>query len=327
MSQDLTSKKKEKTAKILSWRQIWILTKTTLTEYFSEASFRHAAALAYYTIFSIIPMIYLGVYFFGRFIGNEEAHLMISTFLKDYIGMDDVSGLMDFLKSYDVEKRNTVMEFVGIITLFFSSSAFVVSLQKSINDFLDIEVVEAPVKKMILRTLISRLLAIAFIGAFGVIIIVVYISQTVLISFGKEVLTNPTMQFLFNNGLAHFASIATNFLVFTFMFKYIHDAIVKWKAAMAGALITSILVYLGQILIQYYLNNFFFAANGGVVGSLFAVLAWIFYTGLILFLGAKYVKVYSIMAGIPVEAKYKEIVKDGKTEVVDNESGKIVKPT
>lgn len=327
MSEQLASKKKEKTAKILSWRQLWILTKTTLTEYFSEASFRHAAALAYYTIFSIIPMIYLGVYFFGRFIGNEEAHEMISSFLQNNVGMDDVSGLMDFLKSYDVEKRNPVMEIVGIITLFFSSSAFVVSLQKSINDFLDIDPVQAPVKKMILRTLVSRLLAIAFIGGFGVIIIVVYVAQTVLISFGKEVLTNPTMQFLFNNGLAHFASLATNFFVFTLMFKYIHDAIVKWKAAMAGALLTSVLVYVGQILIQYYLNNFFFAADGGVVGSVFAVLAWIFYTGLILFLGAKFVKIYSIMAGIPVEAKYKEVVMDGKTEVVDNESGKIVKPS
>jgi membrane protein len=324
MSEELKLSKNKK-ARRLSWSQIWELTKKTFSEYFTESSFRHAAALAYYTIFSLIPMIYLGVYFFGRFLGNETVHLMVSDFLHDTVGMEDVSGIMDFLKSYDVEKRNPVMETVGIITLLFSSSAFVVSLHKSINDFLDIEPVDAPVKKMILRSILSRLLAIAFIGIFGVIIILIYLAQTILLSIGQEMLSNPTLQFLFNNGLAHVASLATNFLVFTLMFKYIHDGIVRWKAAMVGALITSILVYMGQILIKFYLDNFFFAADGGVVGSLFAILAWIFYTGLILFLGAKFVKIYAQMAGIPVIPKYRAVTKNGKVTIIDQEDGKVVK--
>lgn len=306
MSKELKLSKNKK----LSWTEIWQLTKTTFVEYFSEASFRHAAALAYYAVFSLIPIIYLGVYFFGRFLGNENVHLMISDFLHDQVGMQDVSGLMDFLKSYDVEKRNPVMEIVGIVTLLFSSSAFVVSLHKSINDFLDIKPVSAPVQKIILRTLLSRLLAIAFIGSFGVIVILIYLSQTVLISIGQEMISNSTLQFLFNNGLAHIASIATNFFVFTLMFKYIHDGKVKWKPAMFGAFITALLVYLGQVLIKFYLTNFFFAADGGVVGSVFVVLAWIFYTGQILFLGAKFVKVYSQMVGTPVLPKYNAIIKD-----------------
>ncbi len=314
MSKELASRKK---GKRLSWLQIWQLIKTTFVEYFSEAAFRHAAALAYYAVFSLIPIIYLGVYFFGRFLGNETVHLMMSDFLHDNVGMQDVSGIMDFLKSYDVEKRNPVMEIVGVVTLLFSSSAFVVSLQKSINDFLDIEPVRAPVKKMIVRTILSRLLAVAFIGVFGVIVMLVYLSQTVLISLSQDMISNSTFQFLINNGLAHFASLATNFLVFTLMFKYIHDAKVKWKAAMFGAAITALLVYLGQVLIKYYLTNFFFAADGGVVGSIFVVLAWIFYTGQILFLGAKFVKIYSIIVGTPVEPRYKLIKKDGEEIVVE----------
>lgn len=297
--------------------QIGSLIKTTFVEYFSEATFRHAAALAYYAIFSIIPMIYLGVYFFGRILGNETVHLIVSDLLHNHVGMQDVSGLMDFLKSYDVEKRNPVMEVVGIVTLLFASSAFVVSLHKSITDFLDIEPVDVPVKKMILRTILSRLLAVAFIGIFGVIIMLIYMAQTVLISISQDVITDSTLSFLFNNGLAHFASIATNFLIFTMMFKYIHDAKVKWKPAMFGALITAVLVYLGQVLIKFYLTNFFFAADGGVVGSIFVILAWIFYTSQILFLGAKFVKVYSKMAGIPVQPKYKLITEDGEEKRVE----------
>lgn len=317
MSEELEFQKNRTEKKRLSWMQIGSLIKTTFVEYFSEATFRHAAALAYYAIFSLIPMIYLGVYFFGRILGNETVHLMVADFLHNQVGMQDVSGLMDFLKSYDVEKRNPVMETVGIVTLLFASSAFVVSLHKSISDFLDIEPVSAPVKKMILRTILSRLLAVAFIGIFGVIIMLIYMAQTVLISISEDMITNSTLHFLFNNGLAHFASIATNFLIFTMMFKYIHDGKVKWKAAMFGALITAVLVYLGQVLIKFYLTNFFFAADGGVVGSIFVILAWIFYTSQILFLGAKFVKVYSEVAGIPVQPKYKLINKNGEDELVE----------
>lgn len=317
MSTESKSSKNKEKGKKLTLREMWQLVKTTFVEYFSESAFRHAAALAYYTIFSLIPMIYLGVYFFGRFLGNDTVQELVSYLLHEQVGMQDVSGIMDFLKSYDVEKRNPVMEIVGIVTLLFSSSAFVVTLQKSINDFLDIEPVSVPVKKMILRTVLSRLLAIAFIGGFGVIVILVYLAQTVLISIGQDMISNSTLQFLFNNGLAHFASIATNFLVFTLMFKYVHEAKVHWKAAMFGAFITSLLVYLGQVVIKFYLSNLFFAADGGVVGSIFVVLAWIFYTGQILFLGAKFVKVYSEMAGIPVRPRYRVVEMDGEKKMVE----------
>jgi len=279
------------------------LIKTTFSEYFAETVFRHAAALAYYTIFSLIPIIYLIIYFLGRFLGNDTVHEIISHFLHEQVGIQNISEIMGLLKFYDVEKRNVVMEIVGIGVLLFSSSAFVVTLQKSINDFFGLQLLRAPVKKMILRTVFTRLLAVAFIGGFGVIVILIYFSQTILISISKDLITNPNLQFLFRIGLAHVASIFTNFLVFTLMFKYVHDAVVTWRAAMFGAFVTAVLVYLGQVLIKFYLNNFFFAANSGVVGSLFVILAWIFYTGQILFLGAKFVKVYAQLSGYPIRQR------------------------
>ena len=125
MSEGLQSIKRKNKRKRLSWLETWQLTKRTFVEYFSESTFRHAAALAYYAIFSLIPMLYLGVYFFGRILGNETVQTLVFNFLSDHVGMQDVSGIMEILQSYDVEKRNPVMEIVGIVTLLFSSSAFV----------------------------------------------------------------------------------------------------------------------------------------------------------------------------------------------------------
>lgn len=306
MSEELTSKSKKKVRESITWGEVWNLTKITFQEYFSESSFRHAAALSYYAIFSLVPLIYLGLYFFGRIFGNETVHILVDNFMKNQIGIADTSSIMEAMKSYDVTKRNMFMEVFGIIILLFLSSAFVMSLHKSINEFLGIKKVKAAVHFMILRTLLSRLIAIAFIGAFGTVVIIIYLAQTVAITFSKEWISNEWIQFILSWGLAHIVSIVTNFLVFVILFKYIHDAKVRWKPAIVAASVTALLVYLGQVLIKYYLTHYFMAASAGVVGSILVVMAWIFYTGQIIFLGAKLVKVYSEMLGTPVKPKYRE---------------------
>ena len=74
---------------------------------------------------------------------------------------------------------------------------------------------------------------------------------------------------------------------------------------MAGALVTGILLYLGQLLIKYYLGNFFFASKGGFAGSFFVILAWVYYSSQIIFLGAKFTAVYARMVDQPIRVKFK----------------------
>lgn len=291
----------------LSWPEIWSLTKTIFAEYFSESSFRHAAALSYYALFSLIPLLYLTVYFFGRFLGNETVFHLADNFFQNQIGMEDTSGIMELLKLYDVEKRQPFMEIASIFVLLFVSTAFLTTLRESINDFLGVAKVKVSIKKEILRTVISRLLAIVFTGSFGVIIILMYVGQTVLIALGKDFINDSSLKFLYELGLPHIISISSNFLIFTLLFKYVHDARVRWKSAILGGLLTAILVYFGQIIIKYYLTHFFLAANGGIVGSVLVILAWIFYTGQIIFLGAKFVKIYSKMIGHPIQSRFIKI--------------------
>lgn len=291
----------------LTWSEVWKLVKTTFTEYFGESTFRHAAALAYYTIFALIPMIYLAFYFFGRFLGNEMIMQIISDFLHENVGLVDVTEIMSLLKQYDVAGRNVLMEIVSIGTLLFTSSALVISLRDSINDFLDVEVEKVPIKKAILRTVITRLISIASIGVFGFIIIIIYIAQTVLMSLSSQVFENESINWFFRNGMAHIFSLASNLLIFMLMFKYVHDGKVRWKVAFYGGLVTSVLVYVGQLLIKFYIGNMVFASGMGVVGSILILLTWIFYTSQIIFLGAKFVKVYSNMLGFSVQPQFKKM--------------------
>jgi len=83
----------------------------------------------------------------------------------------------------------------------------------------------------------------------------------------------------------------------------LHDGKVKWKLAFGGSMFTAILLYLGQLLINYYLTNFFFAANSGIAGTLLAILTWIFYTSQIIFLGATFTASYAKFVGKPIVPK------------------------
>lgn len=132
----------------------------------------------------------------------------------------------------------------------------------------------------------------------------IYFAQSVLISIGARLLSNGSkVQDILFSLLEHFSIITINFLAFTFVFKFLHDGRVKWKLAMTGAVFTAVLLYFGQLVINYYLANYFFAKNSGVAGTLLAVLTWIFYTSQIIFLGAKYMSVYARMTGTPIQEK------------------------
>ncbi|MES2589402.1 MAG: YhjD/YihY/BrkB family envelope integrity protein, partial [Bacteroidota bacterium] len=124
-------------SKKLSWREIIFLIKDTVVEFFKEKTSIHCAALSYYTVLTLVPIIYLSIVSFGRFIGQKTMVEIITKFLKENIGITDVSGIIDFLDQIDFEHGNMAMQFVGLIMILVSSSALFASLKESINEFFD----------------------------------------------------------------------------------------------------------------------------------------------------------------------------------------------
>jgi membrane protein len=294
----------EKKLRKLNWKEIWIVVKTTFQEFFQHNSFQHGAALAYYTIFALVPILYLSLVTFGRVVGNEVMKEIIAKLLHEHIGIKDVNGIMDFLKDVDLEKGSFVLNVVGVVALLISSTALLASLKNSINTFFNVERTFDNRSKQIINNLVSRLISISMLGIIGLVVIVIYFAQTVLISFGNNIFDGmPEFTWLLGNFTRQGLSILSNVIIFTLLFKFLHDGVLRWKLAIAGSLVTSILLYLGQLLIKYYLGNFFFAADGGVAGTLLIILLWMYYTSQIIFLGAKFTAVYAKMVGFPILTK------------------------
>ena len=284
------------------WFAFLSVLKDSIVGYFSEGAFFHGAALAYYTLFSFVPIVYLSTSIFGRVVGKENMQTIIIDLLQNQIGISDTKGLMDFLNSVNFDKPSLLLEIVSIGILLYGCSAFLVSLKRSINEFFDISKKKRHEENIIMDLIGFRFLSVAFLAIFAFIIILLYFLQGfIFYAFTnylhyKNGFIDFTLEFF-----QHLISIFSNILIFTIVFKYIHDGFVPLKLAIKGAIVTSVLLFLSQLLIKYYLHNYFFLGNMGIAGSLFIFLAWVHYSAQIVFFGAKFTAVLAERDGIKIK--------------------------
>ena len=284
------------------WFAFLSVLKDPIVGYFSEGAFFHGAALAYYTLFSFVPIVYLSTSIFGRVVGKENMQTIIIDLLQNQIGISDTKGLMDFLNSVNFDKPSLFLEIVSIGILLYGCSAFLVSLKRSINEFFDISKKKRHEENIIMDIIGFRFLSVAYLAIFAFIIILLYFLQGfIFYAFTnylhyKNGFVDFTLEFF-----QHLISIFSNILIFTIVFKYIHDGFVPLKLAIKGAIVTSVLLFLSQLLIKYYLHNYFFLGNMGIAGSLFIFLAWVHYSAQIVFFGAKFTAVLAERDGIKIK--------------------------
>lgn len=295
----------------------WKVIKQTFVEFFQEQSFFHGAALAYYTVFAMIPLIYLAIMCFGAIMGEEAVSKMIEEVLREQIGLQDVSGIMTFLKELHLGQGSAFSNMVGIITLLFSSSVLLSSLRMSINEFYDVQVNIESRSKRLEHTIGTKFISMLLLPLFGVVFIALYISETFVMSsvhswFGE---LNGVENFIISS-MVNISSIFTNVVLFAMVLKFVNDGFVKWRFALKGAIFTAVLLFIGQLLIKYYLKNFFFGSKAGVAGTLLVILLWMYYTSQIIFLGAKYTKVVAIFEGAPIAFRGRKISAEGLLNTV-----------
>lgn len=295
----------------LTWLERWQVVKSTFVEFFQEQSFFHGAALAYYAVFALVPIIYLSLISFGKFVGQEYMLNMINTILRDEVGLEDSSGIMSFLQKVNFEKGSFILNVVGIIALLLSSSALLASLRTSINEFFDVRIDYEERRHRIYHNLRARLVNILLLPVLGLLIVVTYFGETVILSMGQSLFGSlSSLEAFILDMVQHVLAILTNVLLFAVIFKYLHDGKVEWRMAFSGAFVTAILLYLGQLLIKYYLKHYFFGSSIGVPGTILVMLAWMYYSSQIIFLGAKFIKVYAVKVGRPILFAPKNL--DGK---------------
>ncbi|NCA21221.1 MAG: YihY/virulence factor BrkB family protein [Crocinitomicaceae bacterium] len=271
------------------WFRLITVFYKSLIAYIREGAFFHGAALAYYTLFAFVPIVYLASSIFGRIFGQKNMENIISDLFQNQVGIKDTAGIMSLLKGINFDKPNLFMEIFSIAILIYGCSAFLVSLKRSINDFFQINRKKRQEENIILDFISFRFLSIGMLALFALLVILFYFLQMFIFS-GIENYIHAHDGFVdFSINLIQYSSsILCNSIIFTLIFKYIHDGKVEWKLAIRGGIVTSTLLFFSQLLIRYYLQHYFSLGNLGIVGSLFVFLAWVNYSAQIVFFGAKF---------------------------------------
>ena len=285
----------------MNWKERKELVKLTFLEFFKEQSLMHGAALSYYAMLALVPILYLSMTYGGRILGNDVITNILTKLLHELIGVGDSAAIIGLLDQVDFQKGSLLLQIVGVVALLFSCSAIFNSLRISLNTFYNINDHDLGRKQVIIRNLLGRLVSMGFVMGGMVLVVVLYFAQSFFLSFGTSLLNDTeTLSSAFVTIANHTLPILTNLIVFYFIFKYMHDGVVSTRIALRGSLLTSVLLHGGQLLLKFYLMHFFFAAKAGLAGSMLLVLVWVYYSSQIVFFGAKYIAVLSRMKGIPI---------------------------
>ena len=276
-------------------KSIWQFLKTTINEWVEAEPFQLAAALSYYTLFSLAPLLLIAIGVAGLVFGREAAQNQIVETLQGMIGQDSAKAVQEMIQaSSEKPKTGLLSTVVGFVALLFGAGGVVGQLQTSLNRMW--EVTPRP-GQGIWGFLRQRFFSFAMVLAIGFLLLVSLVVTAVLSSF-----TSMLSSFLGDaTFVAHAIDILVSFgfvtLLFALIYKYVPDVEIQWRDVWVGAALTSILFTIGKYLIGLYIGTSGVGSTFGAAGSLITILVWVYYSSLIFFLGAEFTRVYATQYG------------------------------
>lgn len=296
--------------------QIGFLLKESFNEFIADNAIKLSAALSYYTIFSLPPLLIIIISLAGVFFGPEAVRGEIFGQINGLVGNDAAMQIQEMIKNVTLSKTNTFATTIGVIILIVGASGVFAEIQDSINYIWGIE---AKPKKGFVKFLKNRLMSFSMIASVGFLLLVGLIVNSVMDVLSDElsrVFPQDTIYLFYGLNLLIVFIIIT--LLFTVIFKTLPDGKVVMKDCLIGASFTSVLFMLGKFAIGAYLGRSAIASIYGAAGSVILILIWVYYSAIILYFGAEFTKVYAITHGdkiIPNEYAIKVIKKQIEIEV------------
>ena len=271
----------------------WALVKETASMWVDHKAARLGAALAYYSIFSLGPLLVIAISVAGLVFGADSSREAVSGQLKDLLGESGAQAVNAMLAGASGhETAGMIATLLGVATLLFAAIGVVVQLKDALNTVWDVQPEPASGVWSFIRTYLASL---AGVLGLGFLLIVSMLLSTLLASIGKFVA--PYLpEFVF-----HIVDFGISFLVitglFAMMFKWLPDAKIAWHDVWLGAAVTSMLFDLGKLGIGLYIGKQGLESTYGAAASIVVVLIWVYYSAQIFFLGAEFTHQHALMFG------------------------------
>lgn len=293
------------------------LLKETMHEFIEDNGIKLSAALSYYTIFSLPPLLLIIVSVTGFFFGAEAVKGEIYGEINGLVGHDAAIQIQEILKNVKLSGSNTFATTFSVIILIIGASGVFAEIQESINYIWRIK---AKPKKGLLKFLKNRLMSFSMIGSVGFLLMVGLVVNSVMDILSDKItriLPVDTFYLIFFSNLIILYLTIT--VLFTVIFKTLPDGKIVMKDCVIGAAFTAFLFMIGKYAIGAYLGRSATASFYGAAGSIILILIWVYYSAIILYFGAEFTKVYAHVHGeniIPNEYSVKVIKEDIEIEPV-----------
>jgi membrane protein len=266
------------------------LFKTTFSEWSEDKAARLAAALAYYTVVALAPLLVIVIAIAGLAFGQEATQGQVVGQIASLVGQQSAEQIQGIIASASQPKSGTLATVAGIVTLLFGASGVFGQLQDGMNTIWE---VTAKPGRGILGLIKDRFLSLTMVFGVGFLLLVSLALSAALAAVGKflgELLPLPEVVMLILSFIVSFAVIT---LLFAMIFKVLPDVKIIWGDVWIGAAMTALLFTVGKILLGLYLGKSSVGSAYGAAGSIIVILIWVYYSAQILFFGAEFTQVYA----------------------------------
>jgi membrane protein len=303
--------------------------KCTVTEFGEDNVLRLSAALAYYAIFSIGPLLAIVVGVAGLALGKEGVRQHVHQALQGMLG-ESSAKTMDSMMAARSHGTSLMTTIIGIVALLFGAAGVFGQLQDSLNTIWE---VKAKPKAGIGAMIRNRFLSFSMVLGVGFLLLVSLALSTAVAAFTAELNRRIPMGNLIGHTVDFIISFGVVTLLFAMIFKYLPDVKIPWSKVWVGAIGTALLFTLGKFLLGLYLGRQSTSSAYGAAGSVIVILMWVYYASVIVLFGAEFTQVYATQTGakivpkkyaVPVtqEERSQEGIPKDKTEAPERRPGR-----
>ncbi|MDP4270268.1 MAG: YihY/virulence factor BrkB family protein [Bacteroidota bacterium] len=272
-------------------KKIAYLLKESFKGFIDDNALKLSAALSYYTIFSLPPLLVIIISLSGKFLGDDAVRGEIFGQINELVGNSAALQIQDTIKNVTLSQSTSLVTVISTIILLIGASSMFAEIQESINLIWGIK---AKPKRNMIKFTVNRLMSIAMIGTVGILLLISLIVNSLVDILNKRLAVHFPQDAIV---IFYVINLLIVFIVTTLLFIIIYNVLPDGKIALrdsvAGASFTAFLFMVGKFAIGFYLGRYDIASIYGAAGSIVLILAWIYYSAIILFFGAEFTKVYA----------------------------------
>lgn len=278
-------------------RQMLTILKTAVVQWDRDNVPRHGAALAYYTLFALAPLLVVVIGIGGMVFGQEAARGEVFRQIDGLVGTEGAKAIQALLIEADRPERSIPATILGVVTFFLGATGAFGALQGALNSIWE---VKAKPRGAIWSWLRQRLLSFGMVLAIGFLLVVSLTISAAIGALGQFLQNRMTGGEELWQVLNFLASLGFITVLFALIYKVLPDVRLGWRDVWVGALITSLLFGLGKFLIGLYLGHATIGSTFGAAGSVVVILIWVYYSAQVVLFGAELTQAWVKRVGAEV---------------------------